>query len=224
MQFDRQPQGAPDAAGGQFRTQEKTESNGTLELQDREYNTTGTFLFPPRPRSLAQFSSFWRDIPVDDGVLGNIANRYKWESEDNHKIWAEEFAGNYDRDHKDWDYRGRKGTLPIRNQEARERAISEEEARVRRIHPTEMHPLLARDVARACSAYRYAEFLPTPADADAARDETFQLGHETLTTTQIATRYLLDQIWPAFTDPEVSAIQSLSMLNGKARDLIHAPA
>lgn len=75
VERNRQPSGQP--TGGEFAEEARDSSEVALDgLSDAEYNAEGTYMFPPRPRSLGQHISFWESVPIPDDIMANVQAQY----------------------------------------------------------------------------------------------------------------------------------------------------
>lgn len=73
---NRWPPGS--ARGGQFAETPKPGAEvSLLDLSDAEYNARGTYLFPPRPRTVSQHIAFWENVPIPDEIMANVQQAYQ---------------------------------------------------------------------------------------------------------------------------------------------------
>src|SRR5690606_13732260 len=72
---DRQPSGRP--GGGQWTERARQGADMALsELSDADYNAEGTYIFPPRPRSVAQHIAFWESVPIPEDIMVQVAEAH----------------------------------------------------------------------------------------------------------------------------------------------------
>lgn len=72
---DRQPSGRPE--GGQWTERARQGADVSLsELSDADYNAEGTYIFPPRPRSVAQHIAFWESVPIPEDIMIQVAEAH----------------------------------------------------------------------------------------------------------------------------------------------------
>lgn len=176
MNQKRQPAGVP--VGGQFSSNEHDEANGSLGLSDEEYNKTGTFLYPPYPRSADQLISFYENAPLDDTTLTKFADAYgdarlRWASplvEQADEKYVRLYGANTDRASSEhWKFVGE----------------------LENTHPTHMNPLFARDISRAVQMHRFAWALDGEEEQKVYDHQIEMRNGQRFSVSQLADRYLV---------------------------------
>lgn len=178
MNQKRQPSGVP--VGGQFAENNHDEANGSLSLSDEEYNKTGTFLYPPYPRSAQQLISFYETTHIGDETLTKFADAYG----DARLRWAAPLV-----EKADEKYKRMYGANTDRASEEHWKYIDELEDQ----HPTHMNPLFARDIAKAVQLYRFAGVLDETEANSVYRHKITQVNGKQKSVQELAERYLAGQ-------------------------------
>lgn len=175
MNQKRQPSGVP--VGGQFAGNNHDEANGSLDMSDEEYNKTGTFLYPPYPRSAQQLISFYETTNIGDETLTKFADAYgdaraRWAAplvEQNGEKLKRIYGANTDEASKEhWKYVDQ---------------LEDE-------HPTHMNPLFARDIARAVQMKRFSNALEDHEIPVVLNHEVVMRNGQKFSVNELADRYL----------------------------------
>lgn len=75
-QAHKDPAGPPPA--GQFSTRIRADPNVAMkDLSDEQYNTDGSYTYPPHPRNAAQHIAFWMSVPLPEEKLETLSRRYR---------------------------------------------------------------------------------------------------------------------------------------------------
>lgn len=144
MNQKRQPAGTQ--SGGEFAKNEHDEAHSSLVMSDEDYNKTGSFLYPPFPRSADQLISFYENSTPTESQLtkfaeGYVGARMNWAKprieEADERFKNIHGAGTPEASQAHWDY------------------VAELES----IHPANMNPLFSRDIAKAVQMHRFAPAL-----------------------------------------------------------------
>lgn len=187
----RHPSGSP--SGGRFSAIARMEPSVMLaHLSDEEYNSDGTFEYPPIPRSVPQHVSFWTRVLVPDAILSRV--RVAYIEEINRSVDAK--MGDWRRNHPE------PKIATGRRREEYERAFHDAERAALAARPAELPAVLARPLIRAVQMARYAQMLSED-DLRAVLDTEVDLGgDETWTVERTLDTYHLDELPPtAFEDP-----------------------
>jgi len=204
-------------SGGQFAINARDEAGITLVTSDSDYNATGTFLFPPKPRSSAQHINFWETCAVSDDILENIALGYeKWAfawHQGQQNIWLEE---NYYEKHRIDVLKARAGMLTEAQSNARDVAAENHSATILDYkHPRIIDPFDTRDVARAGQMYHYAGDLEV-SERSLVDDYRIELRNSTLSVVDIVRKYNLDSMRPFFSGQTRALVESLDQVRVEA--------
>lgn len=178
MNQKRQPAGIP--VGGRYAENSHDEANGSLADTDEEYNKTGTFLYPPFPRSARQLISFYEGAHPTEEQLTKFADAYG----DARARWASPLVEEAD---------GRFKRLYGAGTEKASAEHWEYVALLEQQHPTHMNPLFARDIARAVQMHRFAGALP---DSESRKVYSHQIAMPNGTkavVSELANRYLVGE-------------------------------
>ncbi len=178
MNQKRQPAGIP--VGGRYAENSHDEANGSLDDTDEEYNKTGTFLYPPFPRSARQLISFYEGAHPTEEQLTKFADAYG----DARARWASPLIADMDET-----LVSQYGANTKEASEAHWKFVSEMES----IHPTHMNPLFARDIARAVQMHRFASALPE-SEARKVYSHNLELRNgQKMVVSELANRYLVGE-------------------------------
>lgn len=213
----RQPKGQP--TGGEFAERSYADADIHLGMSDLDYNMTGTFLFPPRPRNAEQHIAFWESCDVDDSVLENICLGYeKWAfnwHDEQQRQWL--FDTWYPENGID-PHKGQGNNISKAQIEAREAAADEySDTVLTAVHPRKIVATDARQIARAGQMYYYSGDL-NAADCETVEQRQVPLRDETLTVKEIVTKYNLSGIRDFFAGSTRAIVESLDQIRVEAAD------
>ncbi len=206
----RTPAGNP--SGGEFSSRQWPDGDVTLgdDLDEAAYNRTGTFLFPPRPRSAQQLIRFWTEVEIEDAVLETLSLGYErwadgWQRAQVSK-WLDEV---YLPSQKIDRYKYRAGQI----NEAQRQAIAAAVGDYRRsslepVHPERIPAMDARTVARAGQMWFYAGAL-SEEDQQLVDEHSVLVGDRPESVAQVVDRYNLRGIRDWFAGPTRAIVESL---------------
>ncbi|GEB95177.1 hypothetical protein [Microbacterium lacticum] len=159
---------------------ERAPGPNDADLSDEEYNKTGTFLYPPFPRSAQQLIAFYEGSHPTEEQLTKFADAYG----DARLRWASPLVEEAD---------GRFRRLYGAGTEKASAAHWEYVAKLEQKHPTHMNPLFARDIARAVQMHRFAGALP---ESEARKVYSHQIAMPNgmkAVVSELAERYLVGE-------------------------------
>ena len=157
---------------------ERAPGPNDADLSDEEYNKTGTFLYPPFPRSAQQLIAFYEGSHPTEEQLTKFADAYG----DARARWAQPLV-----EEMDAVLRSRHGA----GTEAASAAHWEFVAKLEANHPTHMNPLFARDISRAVQMHRFAGALPE-SEARKVYSHNLELRNgQKMVVSELAERYLV---------------------------------
>ena len=159
---------------------ERAPGPNDADLSDEEYNKTGTFLYPPFPRSAQQLIAFYEGAPLAEEQLTKFADAYG----DARLRWITPLVTDMDET-----LVRQYGANTKEASEAHWKFVSEMES----IHPTHMNPLFARDISRAVQMHRFAGALP---DSEARKVYSHQIAMpngKKAVVSELANRYLVGE-------------------------------
>lgn len=214
---DRQPKGQP--VGGEFAPRQYSDAEVSLDMSDLDYNMTGTFLFPPRPRHAQQHIAFWMDCDVDDSILENISLGYERWAFAWHASQQDEWLKStwYPENGID-PYKGDVDNISAAQIEAREEAASNYSDEVlSKLHPRRITPVDARAIARAGQIYYYSTDLDEMETAT-VEGHLVPLRNETLSVSEVVAKYNLSGIRPFFSGSTRAIVESLDQIRSEAAD------
>lgn len=213
----RQPEGRPE--GGQWAANARPEGEVNLMLSDAEYNRTGTFLFPPRPRSATQQISFWTEVEIEDAVLENIALGYeKWAYAWHQAQKTKWLESEYFPRHRIDVFKYRAGMLDAKITQQIEAAVREHSKSVlEQTHPRAISPVDVRDVARAGQMYFWSGALPEE-DQEVIDEYALIVEGKPMMVRDIVDRYSTASIRTWFAGPTRAIVESLEQVRLDARE------
>jgi len=191
------------------------------ELSDEEYNSDGSFEFPPLPRSVEQHVAFWSRVQIADSILMRVQEAYEarwtaWSSEQmaawnvGHPVPSTTF--------------GRADSAKM--EQWRKLRVAAEQALAER-RPPNLEAVLARTVVRATQMRKFAGWLDVEADYKRVLAHEVDLGGDGPMTVQgIEDLYLMHELQPQeFEDPgkyaglnAAMAVSALHEIVGRMRD------
>lgn len=205
----RVPDGSSE--GGQWAPRTRSEADVNLPLSDEDYNATGTFLFPPAPRSYEQFVDFWENVSVGDDILSSISVGYEtWVEKEHDRRWEQHSLG--------WLHKNRikKSTLgdDSYNQQLLDAEYTRWLAEFSDVHPPEIPAQDARQIARAGQMAHNSRFLPAE-DAERAMEHVIQLSGGQRTVQQLNDAFVLVILRDHFAKPEALVLRKLDELSSE---------
>lgn len=175
MNQKRQPNGIP--TGGQYAESAHDEASSGLEMSDEEYNKTGTFLYPPYPRSAKQLIAFYENCDPNEEQLTKFADAYG----SARLRWAAPLI-----ERADERFKGIHGAGTKAASDAHWGFVAELESE----HPTHLNPLFARDISRAVQMARFAPALDDRELVKVQRHRIVMKNGQSFTVQELADRYL----------------------------------
>jgi hypothetical protein len=212
---NRQPGGVP--AGGEFAGHDRPDADVKLELTDAEYNQSGTFLFPPLPRSAAQHIAFWETCPVGDDVLENVSFGYeKWASEWHAPRQYQWLTATFYPAKRINRAKADAGELSHQDQKMVDDAAKAYSRDVLSATvPVVIDPIDARTIARVGQMYYYSGGLPANERA-AVEAHRIALRYETMSVYEITAKYNLTGIRHHFVGQTRAIVESLDQSRAEA--------
>lgn len=139
----------PRESSGQFATKDESrwEAGQVIDLWGED---TGSFEFPPRPRSAADVVSFWRTVQIPESAARAVDSRQRIRAHDAGMLYAKDAQRKYDEECR---AARRKPDDDERNNRAHD-AYNEGAAVYRKFEQGEVYPSI-----RAAMMYRDAQYL-----------------------------------------------------------------
>lgn len=178
MNQKRQPTGVP--TGGQYAESAHDEASSGLEMSDEEYNKTGTFLYPPYPRSAKQLISFYENCDPNEEQLTKFADAYG----SARLRWAAPLI-----EEADERYKNIHGANTQEASDAHWNLVSKMESE----HPTHLNPLFARDIAKSVQMYRFAPALDGSERGKVYGHRITMKNGQSFTVRELSERYLVGE-------------------------------
>jgi hypothetical protein len=193
---------------GQYAT--KTQSEPEVHLGQPA--SEGTFLFPPASyESVAQYTDFWANAPISDGVLSNITAGYADLIRRQANLLSVDWGHKYDAEHSRELHHGSKASMDAARKH-REDAYLDHLAGWYISHPPKVKAGTARTVARAAQTVYFSSAFSDPNDRAEIQSSTMDLAGEILSVRDIVARYQMDKLRDYFQDPDVTTAERLEDL------------